>query len=330
MPSKTPYFSSDLHFCNRKRFLILVALIFMTITPVFASSSMAESTIYYICADPHVGHDNYNDNILVASQDFNQEEWDVEKIVVLGDLVEYGVDNVQHVPKFVEHMNTFNVSNWTYVLGNHDHDRDTNIPVKTPRYWSEEIHGIKLIFLTDESRYSLAHANFTETEQYEWLLSELDSDPEQPKLIFSHVSPLGTPIEWFENLDWETYNLWAWIHGHHRGGRKTYRRYAGRFWEVGLPQLVDKSDGIEVYGSLLEITPLSSTETHVNLSVRRHDTKEWSHLNWLSFSINVTAPEKPYVFDPLLVYIPVGVGVLIGIPLIWKKYSAKRKSLKAS
>ncbi|UOY09819.1 metallophosphoesterase [Methanonatronarchaeum sp. AMET6-2] len=132
--------------------------------------------------------------------------------VVLGDIVH---DDLESVPQFVDAMNGLG-HNWSYVLGNHDFDRETREPVLDVNYFSEVFNGIRVIGLSDEDG-DRTHTGVIGDEQDQWLRETLDSDPDKPTVIMTHHCPVDRSVTSFDDWlkdDIDEYNIVLWLSGH--------------------------------------------------------------------------------------------------------------------
>ncbi|WGI16684.1 metallophosphoesterase [Methanonatronarchaeum sp. AMET-Sl] len=165
---------------------------------------------WWIAADSHVGHSTYGQELETAVKDVNT--FNTSFAVILGDLVH---DGSEFVNQFDEAMNMLN-HNWSYILGNHDFDRETGEPVKEVNYFREVVNGVQIIGLSDEDG-DRTHTKVIGSDQDRWLKETLEENPELPTIMLTHHCPIDRAVTSFD--DWlgdgiEEYNIVLWISGH--------------------------------------------------------------------------------------------------------------------
>ncbi|GEM_PF-2325616 len=234
----------------------------------FTAHAYEEETSWWVGADPHINHFNYNDGLRVCVEDVNTLETDYA--IVLGDLVHDGKDAVTD---FNQDMDALN-HDWTYILGNHDHARGEAI--KEVNYFSEVVNGVRIIALSDESPES--NVCKIGEEQDKWLKETLEENPDIPTVIMTHQCPIQGSVTSFD--DWmrdntEEYNIVLWITGH--AHRWDFDEDVGEydFDRLKVNSIFSYLGSSNLEGMLMSIDKIDRETAEVKLEFRDHGEREW-------------------------------------------------------
>ncbi|KAL0206331.1 hypothetical protein P9112_001638 [Eukaryota sp. TZLM1-RC] len=243
--------------------------------------------IMWVAGDIHVGffsepYEGYH---------FKQFVEDLESlnmgnsVVFLGDLME---DDLSFVPPFNNIANRL-LLNWTYVLGNHDFHKSTNEPLFPPRYFAQTVHGIRFIFISDES--GLSRNLVMTTAQQEWFFDELRASIDQPVFIFSH-QPYYEVEMWKElRAQLDSFSITAWFSAHkHNWDIKPDTGFG--FPNIGLHSI----GGIRAaYSSSFLSMSRSEDMVDVQVCFRNHYRQQWIKVDKLDdfqFSVSLNASRE--------------------------------------
>ncbi|OUJ18530.1 3'5'-cyclic AMP phosphodiesterase CpdA [Methanonatronarchaeum thermophilum] len=257
---------------------------------------------WWIAADTHLGHTNYQGELQTAVEDINTVPTDYA--VILGDLVH---DGSSYVAEFDETMNKLD-HNWSYILGNHDFDSETNEPVKEVNYFSEIVNGVQVIGISDEDG-DQKDKTVVGPEQDQWLRETLEENSSKPTIIMSHHCPIDREVTSFE--DWlgeeiDEYNVVLWISGH--AHKWDYQEDIDGFdfdrlkitsiyhWGWGGAQ--------EEQSIILSFEGVDENTSMVHVDFRDHNTGEWLHID------DLNPPNLPFVIAMIIAITSIPIAIL--------------------
>ena len=177
-----------------------------------------ENQVWWIASDPHLGVDPANplDTLRVAIEDVN-DLGIADYAIQLGDLIH---ETMEYRENFLQLMDSLEVENWYYILGNHDFENppweENLLP---PVDMTMDVMGMKWILISDHMGDSGSNppegvgGNMPENVQ-EWFVNQiLTSD--RPVFVFAHQPPNQWKA-WNENLQRiaNGSELFGWFYGH--------------------------------------------------------------------------------------------------------------------
>lgn len=232
-----------------------------------------DTELYWIGADTHIGQTEpaFSEAFAAALQD--AIALGATRGAVLGDITHNSQESQLAAYRAVVAAHpTITVRE---VLGNHD---SYGGPVTTPEYWVEVIHGVRLVFLSDEAD---GRDGYISPAQRNWLFQVMNSSPQQPTILFSHHSPYADPAivqpEGAENISiWDeieenlpAWNIVAWVHGHIHAWSISEPYEGIPFYRIGQQSV---HSGV---GALLSFTRTDPTHTTVVWKPRNHTTQSY-------------------------------------------------------
>ncbi len=233
-----------------------------------------QSITWWVLADPHVGYPGYRENILTSVRDVNN--LDVDYAIVIGDLFE---DDRAFLGQLESEMNEFK-HEWTYILGNHDYDKNTGAPVLPATYFTRKTAGIRIIALSDEMLENHSHRTELGKNQDQWFRDVLNEDPDIPTLVFTHHCPVTSHRsvssfdDWLSN-EMANYNIVLWIvdHAHRWKIDKNIDSYG--FDRIKVGSICEKyGDRRPCESALLKIED-QGEYTRLNMRFRNHEDRRW-------------------------------------------------------
>lgn len=251
-----------------------------------------DSETWWIGTDPHVAYramrirEGYNNNLENCIKDVNQLKI-ADKAIILGDLggadLLKGSDKIQtgeKASRFFDAMDKLYVKDWYYITGNHEFNDDGGIVVP-PKYWSQNVFGIRFIFISDEIK---SYGGEMKKEQEEWFFTELNKYAKQPIFIFSHQGPdrHGSWNFW-DKLEKQikNFNIQAWFHGHEHIWSIDYNTKYG-FKRIGIAPIYEYTgkdqfppgEDAHCNGCFLTLKKKGDV-THVTVKFRNHSKRQW-------------------------------------------------------
>jgi len=222
----------------------------------------------------------------------------VDHAILLGDLIhEINI----YTGMFLRAMETLNVDNWYYILGNHDYNQ--NAGNKSENKWAEnllpevdttlDVMGMKWILISDHmgDTYNSppeAEGGTMPENVREWFLNQVFSS-DKPVFVFSHQLPAGWKV-WSENLQNQVYGseLRAWFYGHvHEWGGYWYENQVLVFSDCSL-------DWAKNYKGVFMFLDRVGNDVNVTLKFRDHENHAWvkipfqrENIENISFSVKV-------------------------------------------
>ncbi len=251
-----------------------------------------DSDTWWIGTDPHVAYramrirEGYNNNLENCIKDVNQLKI-ADKAIILGDLggadLLKGSDKIQtgeKTSRFFDAMNNLNVKEWYYITGNHEFNDEGGIVIPS-QYWSQNVLGIRFIFISDEIK---SYGGEMKKVQEEWFFTELNKHAKQPIFIFSHQGPdrHGSWNFW-DTLEKQimNFNIQAWFHGHeHVWSIDNDTKYG--FRRIGIAPIYEYTGkekfptGDEAHnnGCFIVLKKIGK-EINVTIRFRNHIKREW-------------------------------------------------------
>ncbi|MBP3193976.1 GLUG motif-containing protein [Natronogracilivirga saccharolytica] len=245
---------------------------------------------WWIGADTHIGRTDdlaELDYLQDAVEDVNDLGLS-DYAIILGDLVE---DDPQFVEPFVDAMDNLD-HDWTYVIGNHDFDRDgTGERVMDRVYFNKDLGGVRFLAFSDDGMWNggdVTQGYQTEKnlkqDQNDWLHNELKSDPQAPTVLMSHqglrrmyeVAHDDGPDIWDKDRrgwlqdEWDDYNILIWYRGHRHTWSMEENYMNHDFVDISPGGLLDPTGG----GVFMTVTARGGTTT-ITTRFRDHLNKEW-------------------------------------------------------
>lgn len=226
--------------------------------------AVIETQVWWIASDPHLGfHRAYPlDSLKVAIEDVN-DLGIADYAIQLGDEIH---ETMEYRENFFQLMNSLEVENWYYILGNHDFENpplEENLlpPVDT----TLDILGMKWILISDHA----GDPDGTMPENLQqWFVDQvLFSD--KPVFVFSHQPP-SQWVVWNELQELvKGSKLQAWIYGH-------VHRWSASWYEDQLLIFSDSSlDWANNYNGVFMYLERKGDTVNVTLRFRDHKDQEW-------------------------------------------------------
>ncbi len=246
---------------------------------------ISHETTWWVHADTHVGHATYEHQLSNAIEDVNALNIS-DYAITLGDCVDerkrHEIFTDPHVSwsAYESKMNTLH-HDWTYVLGNHDND-GREIPVHavtTPNYFSKNIHGVRIIGISDEhlSDDYTRHLEMSR-EQIEFVMDELNNAPDKPTIIMSHQGIQesregrddGIPFL-KENVipDIDQYNIVLVVNGHWHEWQIIENVLGYGFDQIAINDIL-----YDMESSFMTIRELDET-IEISFRFRNHQDRQW-------------------------------------------------------
>jgi len=251
-----------------------------------------EREVWWIASDPHIGFHGANplDALEVAIEDVNGLGI-ADYAIQLGDEIH---ETMEYRGNFFQLMNSLEVENWYYVLGNHDFE---NPPWKEnllpPVDMTLDVMGMKWILISDHAGdsggYPPEYNDGTMLENVrEWFIDQiLFSD--KPVFVFSHQPPSGWEV-WNEELRGlvKGSELRAWFYGH-------VHRWSAQWFEDQMLIFSDCSlDWKNEYKGVFMFLEREGDTVDVTLRFRDHKNHTWVEISFegemvenISFAVEV-------------------------------------------
>ncbi len=240
----------------------------------YGNSVVRQSITWWVLADPHIGYPGYRENILTSVQDVNN--LDIDYAIVIGDLFE---DDRAFLGQFERELNELNYK-WTYILGNHDYDKNTGAPILPVTYFTRKIGGIRIIALSDEMLENRSHRTELGKNQDQWFRDVLNEDPEIPTLIFTHHCPIADrrSVSSFDHWladEIANYNIALWMVGHAHRWKIDKNIEGYGFDRIKVGSICEKhGDRRPCESAMLTIEDLGE-HTRISVRFRNHEYRQW-------------------------------------------------------
>lgn len=240
-----------------------------------------ENQVWWIASDPHLGvygADFYY--MQTAIEDVNEyvqkaEGVNVDYAIQLGDVIH---ETMEYRENFLQLMNSLEVENWYYILGNHDFvmppPSDENI--LPPVDMALDVMGMKWILISDHAGDSGRYSNPPEyvggtmpENVRGWFVNQILLS-EKPIFVFSHQPP-GQWEVWNEELRELTAGteLRAWFYGH-------IHRWRARWMENEILLISDCSvDWAGNCAGIFIFLERKGDTVDVTLKFRNHENHSW-------------------------------------------------------
>lgn len=266
----------------------------------FLEEEEEEKQVWWIASDPHLGVHGENFYYLQkAIEDVNDYVQGVEGINVdyaiqLGDVIH---ETMVCRENFLQLMNSLEVENWYYILGNHDFvmppSSDENL--LPPIDMTLDVMGMKWILISDHAGDSGQYENPPEyvggtmpENVREWFIIQILLS-EGPIFVFSHQQPDQWEV-WNEELQEMAAGtkLRAWFYGHIHSWRAR--------WMQNILIISDCSiDWARHCESIFMFLERKGDNVDVTLKFRNHENHSWIQTpiegEWvdnISFSVKVS------------------------------------------
>ncbi|MFQ6079429.1 MAG: metallophosphoesterase family protein [Thermodesulfobacteriota bacterium] len=242
-----------------------------------------ETQVWWIASDPHIGLNEANpfDAIGVAIEDVNNLGI-ADYAIQLGDVIN---ETMAYRENFFQLMDSLEVENWYYILGNHDFlnpPSDENL--LPPIDMTLDVMGMKWILISDH----MGDPRGTMPENLQgWFVDQIIFS-DKPVFVFAHQPP----SQW---LVWNELGglvkgskLRAWIYGH-------VHRWSASWYEDQLLIFSDSSlDWANNYKGVFMYLERKGNIVNVTLRFRDHKNRMWvttplegKYVENISFSVEV-------------------------------------------
>lgn len=287
---------------SRKIVGIIVAAVILAAAFGYYFSSEGrgeEKQVWWIASDPHLGVHGENFYYMQkAIEDVNEYVQKVEGVKVdyaiqLGDEIH---ETMKYREDFFQLMNSLEVKDWYYILGNHDFvnlpSEENILPVVDTTI---DVMGMKWILISDHAGDSSPRTNpqvegGTMPENVrEWFVIQILLS-EKPIFVFSHQPP-GQWKVWNEELRELAVGtkLRAWFYGH-------IHRWSARWMEDEILIISDCSiDWAGHCAGMFMFLERKGDTVDVTLKFRNHENHAWIQtpiegelVDNISFSVEVT------------------------------------------
>ncbi len=264
---------------------------------------LEENQVWWIASDPHIGMYSGRplDHLRVGIEDVNEYVQGVEGIEVdyaiqLGDEFQETMGQ-EYIENFFQLMDSLEVENWYYILGNHDFvmppPSDENL--LPPVDMTLDVMGMKWILISDHAGDSARYTNppgysgGTMPENVkDWFMEQVVLSDE-PVFVFSHQPPRDWEV-WKEDLGWSAKGtkIRAWIYGH-------IHEWRARWVDNQMLEFSDCSlDWADHYMGVFMFLERKGDTVNVTLRFRDHKSHEWietpfeeENVENISFSVEV-------------------------------------------
>lgn len=258
---------------------------------------LEENQVWWIASDPHIGiyPGRPLDHLRVGIEDVN-DLGIVDYAIQLGDEFQETMGQ-GYRENFFQLMNSLEVENWYYILGNHDFvmpppSEDNLLP---PVDMALDVMGMKWILISDHAGDSARYRNPPEyvggtmpENVKDWFLDQVFLS-DKPVFVFAHQPPKewGVWKEYIRGSVKET-KLRAWIYGHiHRWNASWVENQMLSFSDCSL-------DWADHYMGVFMFLERKGNTVDVTLRFRDHKNHEWietplegENVENISFSIKV-------------------------------------------
>lgn len=231
-----------------------------------------ENQVWWIASDPHLGVESSPlDSLETAIEDVNSLGI-ADYAIQLGDEIH---ETTEYRENFFQLMNSLEVENWYYILGNHDYiggsGSDNILP---PVDETIEVMGMKWILISDHvGGFGPNQSGGTMPENLQTWMKEEISFSEKPVFVFSHQPPRQWEV-FSEKLEWalSDFRLRAWFYGHiHEWRTRWIDNHMLSFSDCSLDWAHNRK-GVFMY------LKRKDDKVNVTLRFRNHKEGEWMEI----------------------------------------------------
>lgn len=234
--------------------------------------AVVETQVWWIASDPHIGFHRANplDALKVAIEDVN-DLGIADYAIQLGDVIH---ETVEYRENFISLMNSLEVENWYYILGNHDFENppweENLLP---PVDMTLDVMGMKWILISDHAGdsggFPPEHDGGTMPENLQGWFENQILFSDKPVFVFSHQPPSQWEV-WDELKGFiKGSKLQAWFYGH-------VHNWSASWFEDQVLVFSDCSlDWKNLYYGVFMYLERRDDTVNVTLRFRDHQNHEW-------------------------------------------------------